>query len=153
MNRQKYLSLDAKASVKRMITSFIEDMKKENLSLDLQYFDLDAHADASEVPETDIIALQGFSGIFEEKFIDISFNVGVSTFNDSENTRHDAIMSHLVGRLYPMETIELVTYDEGIPYGSLIVRGSTDVSPFAKTNIRPIQFCLVETKSTETIKL
>ena len=50
-----------------------------------------------------------------------------------------------------MSTIDLVANETGEVIGALIINGDTEVAPFAKTNVRSIQFILASALSTETV--
>lgn len=145
------LYLDAKSSVIRFINQKIAEFIQKGITEGAVYIDLDAHADLAEMPATDCICLQGFQASLDEKFITIGFNVGVSTFNDTENVRHNKMVSELLGSLAPTECFDLVTHEKGDKVGALIVNEDTEVAPFAKTNVRSVQFILVTALSTETV--
>lgn len=145
------LYLDVRSSIIRFVNQKIAQYTREGILEGGIYVDLDAHADLAQMPEADCICLQGFQASLDEKFITVGFNVGVATFNDAEKVKHNKIVSDLLGSLAPTETIELVTHENGERIGSLIVNEDTEVAPFAKTNVRSIQFILVTVLSTETV--
>lgn len=148
---KKKLYLDSKKSVIRFLTDSIREMKELGFSNNLTFIDLDAHADLAELDSVDYVCLQGFSAKFDEKFVSINFNIGVTTFDDKEKTVHDQIVSYLTGKVVPLEQISLLDSDTGKFYGKFIINEDTEVSPFAKTNVRSLQFILVTALSTETI--
>lgn len=145
------LYLDVRSSVIRFINLKIAEFIKRGIIEGGMYVDLDAHADLAEMPNVDCICLQGFQASLDEKFITVGFNIGVATFNDAEKVKHNKIVSELLGSLAPTETIDLVAHEDGQKIGALIVNEDTDVAPFAKTNVRSIQYILVTVLSTETL--
>lgn len=145
------LYLDFKSSLTRFINQMIMEMEGYELSNKIEFIDLDAHADLGEMPEKDCVTLSGVAATFDEKFISGQFNIGVATWDDKEKVRHDKIISYLTGKVIPMETIPLVSSDDGALIGTLVVNEDTDVSPFAKSNVRSIQYVLVTVLSTETV--
>lgn len=151
MRKKTDLYLDVRSSVIRFINQKIAYFIESGFIEGAVYVDLDAHADLAEMPDVDCICLQGFQASLDEKFITIGFNIGVSTFNDAEKVKHNRLVSELLGSLAPTETIPLVTHDKGEEIGSLIINEDTEVAPFAKTNVRSIQFILVTALSTETV--
>lgn len=151
MRKRQDLYLDVRSSVIRFINLKIREFIERDISTGIRYIDLDAHADLGEMPDTDCICLQGFSATTDEKFISIEFNIGVTTFNDAEKVVHNKMISELLGSLVPMSTIDLVAHESGEKIGTLIVNDETEVAPFAKTNVRSIQYILVTAVSTETV--
>ena len=145
------LYLDVKASITRFANVMIEEILKEGLSNQVNFVDLDAHADLGEMPETDCITTSGVSATFDEKFVTASFNIGVTTFDDKEKVRHDKMISYINGKVLPMETIPLVSSDDGTRVGWLIVNEDTEVTPYIKSNVRALQYVLVTVTSNVTI--
>ena len=145
------LYLDVRSSVIRYINKKIKELIENEIVDGAVYVDLDAHADLAEMPETHCICLQGFGADIDEKFVTIEFNIGVATFNDAEKVIHNKIISEIAGDLVPMSTIDLVANETGEVIGALIINGNTEVAPFAKTNVRSIQFILASALSTETV--
>lgn len=145
------LYLDVKSSITRFANVMIEEILKEGFSNQINFVDLDAHADLGEMPETDCITISGVSATFDEKFINATFNIGVTTFDDKEKVRHDKMISYILGHSLPMEVIPLVSSDDGKQIGSFIINEDTEVTPFIKSNVRSLQYVLLTVLSNLTI--
>lgn len=145
------LYLDYKYSLIRFVNTMISDIISKGITDSLVFVDLDAHADLGEMPETDCLTISGVSATFDEKFIDGLFNIGVTTFDDKEKVRHDKIISYVAGHTLPMETIPLISSDDGSKIGVLTVYDDTEVTPFMKSNVRALQYVLVTVHSNVTI--
>lgn len=145
------LYLDVKSSIIRFANTMIYQIISKGITDSLVFVDLDAHADLGEMPDTDCLAISGVSAVFDEKFIEATFNIGVTTFDDKEKQRHDKIISYVNGHTLPMETIPLVSSDDGSEIGVLTVYADTEVTPFIKSNVRALQYILVTVRSNVTI--
>ena len=151
MASNKNIYLDAYNSVVNYIQSAVEELRINGYSDDLEFRDIDGHAESAVIPNNDFIFLKDFSGSVEDHFRYWVFSVGVSTVEDENLFRHRRIISFLLDRLIPLTTIDL--YDsETLKHekGCLTVRNDVIVAPFSKYNTRAVQFLLVDVSSTET---
>lgn len=151
MASNKNIYLDAYNSIVNYIQSAVEELRLEGYSDNLEFKDIDGHAEDAVIPNNDFIFLKDFSGNVEAHFRYWVFAVGVSTVEDENLFRHRRIINYLLDRLVPLTSIDL--YDsETLKHdkGCLIVRDDVIVSPFSKYNTRAVQFLLVDVSSTET---
>lgn len=138
-------------SVVKFITDFMEDIRLSEISPDIQFRDLDGHAEDAVLENVDFIFLKDFSGNLETHFQYWTFLIGVSTFEDQNMFRHRQIMNLLIDRLIPGTTIPLYDNKDLTKLkGSLVVKEDLTLNPFSKYNTRAVQFLLVDVSSTET---
>lgn len=136
-------------SVVRFITDFMEDVRE--ISPDIQFRDIDGHAEDAVLENIDFIFLKDFSGNLETHLQYWTFLIGISTFEDQNMFRHRQIMNELIKRLIPGTTIRLYNHKDLSPLkGSLVVKENLTLNPFSKYNTRAVQFLLVDVASTET---
>ena len=145
--------LDAYSSIVNYLQRCREDLMESGVSSDLNYRDLDGHAEDAIIENTDFLFTKDFSGEIEDKFRYWTILIGVSTFEDLNLFRHRKIINYLLSRFMPLTTIPL--YDNETlkkKKGSLIVQDSVTVMPFSKYNTRAVQYLLVSVASTETTR-
>ena len=143
--------LDAYSSIVNYLQRCREDLMESEVSPDLNYRDLDGHAEDAIIENMDFLFTKDFSGELEDKFRYWTILIGVSTFEDLNLFRHRKIMNYLLNRFLPLTTIPL--YDNETlkkKKGSLIVQDPVTVMPFSKYNTRAVQYFLVSVASTET---
>lgn len=145
--------LDAYNSVVRYLQECREDMMEEKISDEINFRDLDGHAEDYIIENKDYLFIKDFSGDVDYQFRDWVFNVGVSTFDDDNLFRHRTIVNYMLKKLLPTTKIPLYTTKTGELSGSsLIVTGSVMVQPMSKYNTRAVQYLLVNASSTETTR-
>lgn len=143
--------LDAYGSV----VNYIQRCKEELINLgivdDIDFRDLDGHAEDRTILNKDYLFIRGFSGNIDYQFHNWVFEVGVSTFEDDNLFRHRKILNALLKHFYPMEEIPLYNNEKlNEQIGKLVVTDETTVEPFSKFNTRGVQFLLVSVSSTVT---
>ena len=150
------LFLNAKNSVIRFITDTIKEIKAdpENFplgDLDLRFINIDAHSNLAAFEEQHYLGLRSFSIALDEKFVEVSWEFAVATWQDKEMELHDKIMNLLVSKCYVTNSFNLLNYkNEKIGVGTFV--GITEVPPVHKSTTRAIQYMLVEALLDETIQ-
>ena len=152
MAKDKNIYLDAYNSVVNYLQCAVEEMRLDGYSDNLEFKNIDGHAEDAVLPNVDFVFIKDFSGNVEEHFCYWAFAVGVSTVEDENMFRHRRILSYLLDRLIPMTTIDIYN-SETLKHdkGCLTVRSDVTISPFSKYNTRAVQFLLVDVSSTETV--
>ena len=145
--------LDAYGSIVNYVQRIREDLIEKEISPNIEFKDIDGHAEDAVLQNTDYIFLKDFSSHLETHFRYWVFMIGVSTFEDAGMFRHRQIMNYIVNRFYPLTTIPLydaekLTKKKGI----LVVEDPIDLWPFSKYNTRAVQYLLVNVSSTETTR-
>jgi hypothetical protein len=130
----------------------VSELHELGYSDNLEFRDIDGHAENAVLENIDYIFLKEFSGSIEYQFRYWTFLIGVSTFEDENMFRHRAILNYLVDRFVPLSTIQLYNSETAEPSkGKLIVEGDEFmVMPFSKYNTRAVQYLSVGVSSTET---
>lgn len=143
--------LDAYGSVVKYIQDILDEIVANGFSDNIEFRDLDGHAEDAVIPNTDFIFLKDFSGDLENHLRYWVFNIGVSTFEDEGMFRHRQIMNHIIKRAMPLTNIQLYDAESSKPKkGTLVVDGNLTLQPFSKYNTRAVQYLLVNVASTAT---
>lgn len=118
----------------------------QSLALDHYLFDFDAHASVEAFPPHHIIGQQGFTAEAEEGMHLCSTLIGVGPHQDRNLILLDSFIDLLYDRLSPLNSIKLISMDDGIEYADnqLGIMGGTTVLPVAKTDARTLQFIAVD---------
>lgn len=143
--------LDAYYSLVNYVQRCREDLMEMGISEDINYRDLDGHAEDAIIENTDFIFTKDFSGNIEDKFRYWVIMIGISTHEDLNLFRHRKIMNYITNMFMPLTEIPL--YDNETlkrKKGILIVQEPTTLMPFSKYNTRGVQYLLVNVASTET---
>lgn len=123
------------------IIRFGEDFRRAN-DPTATYFDWDAHADISQIPETDVVGPAGIGLANEGKITQVVFSIGLATVADENLFRLRRMMSALYGQLQPEMTIPV--YDTaGARASWLVVKAPVTIAPVSKSEIRAVQFISV----------
>ncbi|MGH6957628.1 MAG: hypothetical protein ACREEW_13265 [Caulobacteraceae bacterium] len=117
----------------------INDFRTENMA-GSTYFDWDAHAQADELPEGDLIGPAGCGMTHEESGIHVVFGIGVATGGDPNLFRMRALMSKLYGLFKPQTSIPILDADTGDVLSWMVIRTPVSILPAAKAQIRSVQF-------------
>lgn len=143
--------LDVYNSVVRYIKDTIQEMLEEGLVTDIDFQDIDRHAEEQVLENKDYILFRSFSSNQEDIMSDYVFEVGVTTFEDQNGFRHRAIVNKMNKKFRPLNTITIYSHKTlEKRMGTLIFRVPTTIQPTAKFNTRAVQFLLVNAETTET---
>ena len=152
MAERQHIFLNSYGSVVRYIQECREWLIENGICENLEFRDLDGHAEDRIITNTDYLFIKDFSGNLDYQFRDWFFNVGVSTFEDDNLFRHHQIVDYLIDKFQPTLTIPLLDHkDPNKTRGSLVIKDPTTLQPFSKYNTRAVQFLLVNVSSTETM--
>lgn len=143
--------LNVYGSVVKYLRDQIDLIKTYGYSDNLDFRDIDGHAEDAVLPNKDFILLKDFSGVFDVHLNEWAMLVGISTFEDENMFRHRQIMNEMLKALMPTSVINLYDHTSLKPLrGNLVVTSDTTVNPFSKYNTRAVQFILVGAVSSET---
>jgi hypothetical protein len=124
------------------IIRFGETFRKANALPSATYFDWDAHAQLSELPENDVVGPAGIGLSNEGKITQVVFSIGLATVGDANLFRLRKMMSQLYGELQPEMTIPV--YDTtGTRRSWLVVKSPVTIAPVSKSEVRACQFISV----------
>lgn len=149
-NNEIMIYYSAWASVLCGFQQCVREMKELGYSDNLEIVNLDSHASIFDLPNNDIIVLNGFNSSIDEKNVSFGWFIGVSTFNDINNHRLAKIISYLYARFNPGKSIKVFD-DEGNETSKLILTNDTHIVPMSKEKNRSMQMISVEAMSTSTI--
>jgi hypothetical protein len=143
--------LDAYNSVVRHLQNLLQVAQEQGLSDNIEFRDIDGHAEDAVLENIDYLFIKEFSGNIENHLRYWTFLVGISTFEDLNMFRHRSLLNFFIDRFLPLTTIQLYDSDTGKPSkGNLIVQDDLTVVPFSKYNTRAVQYLSVGVASTET---
>lgn len=121
----------ARNSTTRMVVDTIE-------GLDAVYYDWDAHAEATALPDTDLVGLVGFALTQEGKFHDIVCGIGIVTQTDGGLYRLTNLVDLFYNRLAAQARFTIYRAD-GTQVGVATCFDGTTVSPATQVDVRPAQ--------------
>lgn len=143
--------IDTYFSILKFIQEEMENMRTEGFSDNIEFKNLDGHAEDQVLENIDYIVLRNFCANIGKGLCEYTFEIGVTTFEDENLFRHVKIMNRLINLLAPLKQITVYSNkDYWLKKGTLIATEPTTLQPFAKYNTRAIQFLLVSVDSTET---
>jgi hypothetical protein len=117
----------------------------EVVANDAPLFDFDAHAQPNAFPPSDFVGQRGYMIEADSNSWTVSVMIGLSIFTDTALYRHRQVMDSLFDSFKPLTRIPLINLSTGAATGnSLIVRGGVQVMPMAKSDVRGIQFIMIE---------
>jgi hypothetical protein len=108
------------------------------------FVNLDAHAQFNTLPESDFLAIAGFSLHISGKLMSIFCQIGVSTYNDVDNLRHIDLMNLVMMSFLPEQVIPI--YSAGnvtTPVLKMVVPDGPMVDPTSKDNVRSLQMLTI----------
>lgn len=117
----------------------------------LGVFKFDAHAEINSYPETDLIGPGGLTIECDDGLITASLVIGISTMDDENLFRLDALIGQMFRRVKPGSIIPLVDAETGQKYGNLQVMGQLSVLPVELTKIRAFRGIAIHLGSDQTL--
>lgn len=151
INEPQHIFINSYSSVVHYIQECREWLMENGICANLEFRDLDNHAEDRIIENTDYLFIKDFSGNIDYHFRDWFFNVGISTFEDDNLFRHHQIVDFLIDQFQPMTAFPLLDHkNPSKQRGSLICKDPITLQPFSKYNTRAVQFLLVNVSSTET---
>ena len=126
------------------LSQCLSEMKERNLVLpDACVFLTENHAFETDVPKTDVLLFNGFACEEEDKIYNLSFQVGVSMFEDVNLHRHYKALSYLYDRFEVLGSFSL--FDENLKkIGNANILDGKLLSPVSKIDIRCVQMFTVD---------
>lgn len=109
----------------------------------LQFVDFDAHAELDKLPDNDILGVANLNWHNDTHFYSVGVQIGVSTFADTNNFRHNDIVDWLEPKLRPTCKIPLVDPTTGAETGWMVVEAGVALAPMFHTDTRSLQFMLL----------
>lgn len=141
---------DIRASLLRFCSDFAEAVKNsgdnrllEGATGDMGTLYFDSSAEETELPPNDLIGIGNLNVQFDDQNFDISVSFGVSTANDPNLHRLDAIINRLFPLVYAERKIPLYDSRDGSPQGMLTATDGSTVFPVSGFNQRPVKFIQV----------
>ncbi|WP_419902483.1 hypothetical protein [Kiloniella sp.] len=132
-------------SILAFCNQFAEQSQTNNMSDTLTITDFDAHADIQRLPtDEDLIGPLEFSMVMDEKLIEVTTNIAISTVEDTNITRLRALTNSLFQKLTPGQRIPLVDPTNRAPIGTLVTMNGTAILPISRTSTRPLQLISVQ---------
>lgn len=117
---------------------------------DALVMNFDDFADIKDYPMVDCLVLRSFAGTSDQGTLLYSYNIGCSTYNDTNNHRLEKIISYLYGR-YHAGKAQYVVDENGERKAVLTSTDDTVVNPMSKAELRSLQFITVTALSTSTL--
>ena len=135
--------LHLQASLVRFCMDFIDEIDGLGFS-GYSFVNLDGHAQLTKLPETDLIVMEGFSLVDQEKTLSVICLFGVSTMNDPGLYRHIRVLSMLFDKLKTMQEIPIYHATQNVVIGWMKATSGTQALPITKADVRSIQLIGVE---------
>ena len=134
------------------LSHVLEEMKTLGLVReDAVVFLSENHAFEAGVPETDVLLFSGFACEEENKVYDLTFQIGVSMFEDVNLHRHYRALSYLYDRFEVLGSFNL--FDNlSNKIGQIEILDGKYVSPVSKVDIRTIQTITIDCLASLTHK-
>lgn len=139
-------------SVFAALQQLVDEMHELEISNDIEVFNMDDFADIHELPMKDFMILRHFRFEVDEGSVNVSFNLGISTYSDGNNHRLSELISYVYGRVFPGKAMYVVNKD-GLKTATLTFTENTLVNQMSKSEMRSTQFITVTALSTATSSL
>ena len=130
---------DSLLSIIKFTQGFITQARSDNVSSDLDFINLDAHAEILEWPATDLIGLQGFAISTDEGMHEITAALHVMTLNDPNLFRHYELLDRLFEALKPTNKLKLYSAQTALERSWMVVTNGTSVLPVGRAETRTLQ--------------
>ena len=130
----------------------VKEIREKGLSKDIEIMNIDDFADIHEIPMNDFIILRHFNLDTAEGNVEVSFNVGISTYSDANNHRLAKLISYVYGRYMPGKA-QYVLDTKGDIKGTMTSTEGTFINFMSKSEMRSTQYITVVALSTATPSL
>lgn len=114
---------------------------------ELQYLDWDAHAEARELPDKDLLGPAGVGFVEEEVGLwDVTFSIGISTRNDRTLFRLRRLVGSVYADLRPEQKVavyRLAAAQPNVtptPLGWIVCQSPCIITPVTRAETRAFQF-------------
>jgi hypothetical protein len=139
-----------KTSIIKACQSWINDLKTAGTISDASYFNFDAHSQIDKLAQTDLVGHVNLHHVNDGKFYSVGVSIVVSTWEDPNLFRHDAIIDYVADRLKPTMQIPLIDPTTGEVSGWLVAEDGTSVMPLLKTDTRSLGPIMVSFQTSKT---
>lgn len=130
---------DLHGSLIKFTQDFIAKARLDNVSTDLDFINLDAHAEIHEWPAVDLIGLQGFAVQTNDKMHEVAASLFVMTINDPNLFKHYELLDRLFTALKPENIIKLYSAATAAEKSWMVVADGTSVYPVGRAETRTLQ--------------
>lgn len=130
-------------SVTVFTKAIIADLKTTyGTGVPIEYFDWDAHANAHELPNADLVGPLAIAITQNSPEIySINFSIGVSTYATDKNLfRQRDYISRIFDKMQSRMTIPYYEANTASHISEIVMVNGTMVSPMSKAEIRPWQY-------------
>ena len=117
------------------------------------FANFDSSWDEAELPRSDVCGPLGLTFELDEKLIEGSVQIGVTTLDDTNLLRLSGKIAKLTELLLPTNKIKLYDATTGAELGLLVIQNGTKVMPVAGNKARPVQFVGISFQSTVAYRL
>lgn len=139
-------------SVFASFQQIVKEIRELGLSSDIEVMNMDDFSDIHEIPMNDFIILRHFNLDINEGNVEVSFNIGVSTYSDGNNHRLSKIISYVYGRYLPGKA-QYVLDKNGNVKANMTFTDGTMINYMSKSEMRSTQYITVVALSTATTSL
>ena len=141
---------DLHASLMRFCQEFSESF---TAGVNPTFTNFDSTWDEAELPKQDLMGYFALTFAVDDGIIEGSFQVGYSTWDDTNLFRLVDAMDVLINHVLPTKKITIYDADTGIAKGLMICKNGTRLMPAAGAKNRPIQFVAVQFITTLTYEI
>lgn len=134
-------------SVFATLQEIVNEIRELGLSKDIEIMNMDDFSDIHEIPMNDFLLFRHFNLDINDGTVDVSFNLGVSTYSDGNNHRLSKIISYLYGRYMPGKA-QYILDENGLEKATITFTDGTLINYMSKSEMRSTQFITVVALST-----
>lgn len=127
-------------SLWKFANDFMEELIGLGLLTDAEYLNWDAVANINELPQKDLFGPAGFACVEDDKTYQVTISFGIATLNDENLFRMSDAKDRLFDRLSVTNKIPIYDADTTDEIGWFVLLNGTQLSPVARTEVRPLQF-------------
>lgn len=128
----------SRLSAIRFVTDVIRYLNTNRTgTMEVLYQDWDAHADLQEMPNADLIGMNGFAITDQDRTHEIVFGVTICTYNDPNVFRLTEFSNEFYKRMRTHKQFPLFDPETASPIGVATFESGTTVTPVARVEVRP----------------
>lgn len=140
-----YRHKDIIASIYKFCSDFIEECRLLELSDNMTFFNYDAHAEETDIPNNDLFGSANITYNTDGDMLDLNFGLGVSTMDDPNHFRLHDIIDLLMQKVDPNEgVVPLIDSTTGEEIMLMKVAGQVTLLPVGRTEIRDLQMVAIQ---------
>lgn len=125
----------------------VEEIRNLEISKDIEVMNMDDFVDIHEIPMNDFIILRHFHMFEDEGVINVTFNIGVSTYSDGNNHRLSKLISYIYSRYMPGKA-QYILDEDGKIKATITFTDGTLINFMSKSEMRSTQYITVAAVST-----